>query len=116
MRVKLSLVAECAVCVVLVLGVASLRGTRTGSASSAGPAFVVPAEAAPATVARGATTAIDARVTSSTKIRVSVDVEIYDRTGRKWLEHAYDNEAYTAGQTIDHRFSWRVPQNAALGD
>src|SRR4051812_26744530 len=102
-------------CVLLVLAVASLPMSWSGSAEAAAPSFTTRAQAAPASLARGASTAITASVSSATAVRVSVDVEIYDNNGARVFERAYDDEAYTAGQTIQHKFTWQVPAKAVLG-
>ncbi len=113
MKITFSLVALCAV---LVLGVASLPISTGGSAQADDANFSTSAHVASATVARGGTAAITAIVTNrASATSASVDVEIYDASGAKWFERAYDGEWFNAGQTINHQISWTVPASAPLG-
>jgi hypothetical protein len=44
-----------------------------------------------------------------------VDIEVYDPSGAKVFQQAYDNQSFAAGQTRSYSTSWGVPTTAAAG-
>jgi hypothetical protein len=61
----------------------------------------------------GQSVAVTASVKSDTTRRALIDVEIYDRTGRKVFQKFWDNQSFTAGQTRQLTTPWATSGLAA---
>ena len=77
--------------------------------------YTTHASVSPTSVAGGGSVTITASVTSTTAATVLVDVEVYDPSGAKGFQPAYDNQSLAAGQTRTYSPAWTVPTAAGPG-
>ncbi len=61
----------------------------------------------------GDTVAVTVAVKSNATRSALIDVEIYDRSGRKVFQKYWDNQSLTTGQTREFRTSWRTAGRSA---
>ncbi|MGI9146849.1 MAG: hypothetical protein ACR2IK_09920 [Chloroflexota bacterium] len=69
----------------------------------------------PAVAQRGTNVALTARVRSNTAISALVDLEVYDASGTKVFQQAWDNRSFSAGQTRSLTATWQVSADANSG-
>lgn len=98
------------------------QGTSTIIGSASGPSFTVQspslttsASASPNQVARGATTAVSARVGTDLPTTVLVYLVVVDSSGQFVFQQAFDNVDLTPGQATLLAANWAVPGAAAPG-
>ena len=77
--------------------VAHIGSAEAAEVAAAG--FVTSAKVDRPQATIGQSVAVTVSVKSDTTRRALIDLEIYDRTGRKVFQKAWDNESFTAGQT-----------------
>jgi hypothetical protein len=92
------------------LGTATATPTPTVAAT-----YTTSATTAPSSVAPGQTVSISTSVSSSQASTVLVDVEMYDPSGTKVFQQAWDSQAFSPGQTRTYSSSWQVATTAAVG-
>lgn len=69
----------------------------------------------PTPIARGGLESVTAYVQPDTAGSYSIDVEIYNGSGVKQVEYAYDAISFTANQEKSFHNNWTVPAGAAFG-
>jgi hypothetical protein len=98
-------------------------GLATTNAAASDPAdaaslqsggFTTTAVTSPTAVGRGQLITITATVASSTTRKALVDVEIYNGSGTKVFQSAWDAQSFTPGAARNFATSWTVPTNEAL--
>jgi autotransporter family porin len=76
------------------------------AAQVAAAGFVTSASVDRAQATVGQSVAVTASVRSNTSRRALIDVEIYDRSGRKVFQKYWDNQSFTSGQTRRLSTAW----------
>lgn len=69
----------------------------------------------PGAAGRGATVTITASVTSGQAASALIDIEVYDPSGTRVFQRAFDNQSFVAGQQRSFTASWQIPGTAATG-
>jgi len=87
--------------------------TLTQGSSQVG--FTSTGSALPSAVQRGNGVALTASVKSNTAISALVDLEVYNASGAKVFQQAWDNQSFSAGQTLNLTATWPVPASATPG-
>jgi hypothetical protein len=87
--------------------------TAVPGTSSAG--YASSATVSPSSLNRGQSEAITASVASSPGSTALVDVEVYDPSGTKVFQQAWDNQSFANGQPQTFTATWSVPSMAATG-
>ncbi len=88
---------------------------RSGEAAAMNSGgFTTSASITPGSIAAGGTITATALVTSSTTRSAVVDIEIYDASGAKVLQKAFD-QAFTANQQRSFTTTWSAPIGSASG-
>jgi hypothetical protein len=95
----------------MVIGLLAVAAPQITSAAS----YTTSANAAPATAPRGTSTTLTAVVKSSAAVKVLVDLEVYNASGQKVYQRAWDNQSFTAGQQRTFSAAWSVPAGATTG-
>jgi hypothetical protein len=84
----------------LAIGAPIVAIVGTADASNVAAAgFVTSAKVDRTQATVGQSDAVTASVRSDTTRRALIDVEIYDRSGRKMFQRYWDNQSFTSGQT-----------------
>ena len=78
-------------------------------------AWTTSATVSAASVTRGSSVTVTAKVRSSASTTALIDVEVYDPAGRKVFQKFYDNRTFVANTTQAFSPSWTVPTTAAVG-
>lgn len=93
----------------------TLTATATATQQAAQPSYTSSASTSPASASSGSTVAITASVKSTTASSALVDLEVYDPSGVKVFQQAWDAQSFTAGQTKSYLANWGIPATAAKG-
>ncbi len=88
------------------------RSADAASLTSAG--WTTNATASPASVGRGQSVSLTVTVTSTATRQGLVDLEIYNPSGAKVFQKAWDAQSFTAGTQRSFTTSWAVPAGEAL--
>ena len=98
----------------LAIGVPFVAHVGTAEAAEVAAAgFVTSAKVDRPQATVGQSVAVTASVKSNTTRRALIDVEIYDRSGRKVFQRYWDNQSFTAGQTRQLSTAWATSGLAA---
>jgi hypothetical protein len=89
--------------------------TAIATQQPGGTSFTTTASAAPSTVWRGNTVSITTSVKSATASNAVIDLEVFDASGTRVFQKAWDAQSFTAGQTQNYTATWSVPQSTARG-
>jgi len=89
--------------------------TPTPTQQPAQPSYTSSAGVSPSTAPAGTQVSITAAVKSITASNALIDLEVYDASGAKVFQQAWDNQSFTAGQTTSYSAKWAVPATSAKG-
>jgi hypothetical protein len=89
--------------------------TPTSTQGSAQPSFTTSGSASPITALRGSSAALTASEKSTTAISALVDLEVYNAPGSKVFQQAWDNQPFSAAQTLTLPVTWPVSASARTG-
>jgi len=86
--------------------------SQTGSGH---PNFTTSAHVSPGQALPGTSVTITASVTSDSNAQALVDIEVYDSSGAKVYQRAYDNQQFSSGQARNYSDSFRIPSTTRPG-
>ncbi len=89
--------------------------TPVKTATPAPLGFTSGASASPPSAQPGSSVALRASVKSNRAISALVDLEVYDASGTKVFQQAWDKQSLGAGKTITLPATWSVPLGASKG-
>lgn len=114
-RSRWSVVRWPAAVVASLLVVSAFQAAPAQSQAVTSGGYTTSATVSPASVAPGSTASIAAVISSASRSKVLVDVEVYSGSGTKVYQRAYDNQSFAAGARRTYRPAWAVPAGQAAG-
>jgi hypothetical protein len=107
-----------AICLLALLGVVAalvVPASPVAAATVTANGFTTSTRAFPSQATRGSTVKLVVSVTAAAARTALTDVEVYDTSGRKVFQRAWDDQSFAAGTARSFTANWPVPSDLPIG-